>query len=65
MTYPIRYVISYLYLIYEMNKNNMKYILFLILKIKIISHSNISYFKKNKNLLYLTIFIIKKFKFYK
>ena len=48
-----------------MNKNNMKYILFLILKIKIISHSNISYLKKIKILLYLTIFIIKKFKFYK
>ena len=65
MTYPIRYVISYLCLIYKMNKNNMKYILFSILKIKIISHSNISYLKKIKILLYLTIFIIKKFKFYK
>ena len=35
-----------LYLIYEMNKK-MKYISFLIFKIKIILHYNIIYLKKN------------------
>ena len=51
----MRYVISYLYLICEMNKNNMKYILFSMFKIKIITHLNIFYLKKMKILLFKTI----------
>ena len=47
VVYSMRYVISYLYLICEINKNNnIKYILFLIFKIKMISHANIFYLKK-------------------
>ena len=45
----MRYVISYLYLICKVNKNNnIEYILFSMFKIKIISHSNIFYLK-NEN----------------
>ena len=52
----MRYVISYLYLICKVNKNNnIEYILFSMFKIKIISHSNIFYLKKMKILLCLTI----------
>ena len=62
----MRYVISYLYLICKVNKNNnIEYILFSIFKIKFISHSNIFYLKKMKILLCLTTFMIKIFKFYK
>ena len=43
----------------------MKYILFLILKIKIISHLNIFDLKKMKILFCLTIFMIKLFELYK
>ena len=42
----------------------MKYILFLMFKINIISYSNIFYLKKIKFLLYLTISMIKIFKLY-
>ena len=45
-----------------MNKK-MKYISFLIFKIKIILHYNIIHLKKIKFILYLTIFIIKIFEF--
>ena len=61
----MRYIILYLYLIYEMNKKYIKYILILIFKIKIISYSNIFYLKKIKILLCSTIFMIKIFKFHK
>ena len=47
----MRYVISYLYLICKVNKNNnIEYILFSMFKIKIISHSNIFYLKKMDNI---------------
>ena len=36
-----------LYLIYKLNKKNMKYILFSTFKIKIISYFNIFYLKNN------------------
>ena len=62
----MRYVISYLYLICEMNKNNnnMKYIVF---NVENKNYITFQYFlfKKSKILLYLTIFMIKIFKLYK
>ena len=48
ISYWICYTILYLYLICKMNKNNIKYILFSMFKIKITSHSDIFYLKKNE-----------------
>ena len=46
ISYWICYTILNLYLICKRNKNNIKYILFSMFKIKIISLSNIFYLKK-------------------
>ena len=46
ISYWICYTILYLYLICKMNKNNIKYILFLMFKIKIILHFNSLYLRK-------------------
>ena len=56
VTYLIKYATLYLYLICEMNKKNLKCILFSTFKIKIISHLNIFYLKNENFVIFNDIY---------